>query len=49
VIGEPLEVHTHTDAGVTVARPVGELGAFNASQFRTAMEPITSASRLVIT
>jgi anti-sigma B factor antagonist len=43
-----VEVHTNGDGDVTVAHPVGDLDAFNASEFRSRMEPIASSPRLVI-
>jgi len=46
--GAALDISTDMDGGVTVAHPVGELDAFNASEFRVAMEQVTSSSRLVI-
>jgi anti-sigma B factor antagonist len=44
----PIDIRTDTEGGVTVVHPVGEIDAFNASQFRSAVEPVTSSSRLVI-
>jgi anti-sigma B factor antagonist len=41
-------IHTGTEGGITVSRLVGELDAFNASEFRAAMEPVTSSASLVI-
>jgi anti-sigma B factor antagonist len=41
-------IHTETAGGTTVSHPVGEFDAFNASEFRAAMEAMTSLPRLVI-
>jgi anti-anti-sigma factor len=43
-----IDIPTDIEDGVTISRPVGELDAFNSTQFRTAMEPVTAAPRLVI-
>jgi anti-anti-sigma factor len=45
---EPIDVHTDTERAVTVARPVGEIDAFNASEFRTTLERFAASARLVI-
>jgi anti-sigma B factor antagonist len=38
----------HTDSGLTICRPVGELDAFTVSQFRQALAELASSSRLLI-
>jgi anti-sigma B factor antagonist len=43
-----IEVVADSDDGVTVAHVAGEVDAFNASELRSALEPLTSAPRLVI-
>ncbi len=42
-----LDISTDTDGGLTVAHPSGDLDAFSASQFRTAME-LLGSRQLVI-
>ncbi len=38
----------HTDSGLTICRPVGELDAFTVSQFRQALAELASSSKLLI-
>jgi anti-sigma B factor antagonist len=38
----------HTDSGITICRPVGELDAFTVSQFRQTLAELASSHRLLI-
>jgi anti-sigma B factor antagonist len=38
----------HTDGGITICRPVGELDAFTVSQFRQTLAELASSHRLLI-
>lgn len=43
-----LDIQTEQAGPCTICRPVGELDAFNASQFRLALAAVTAAPQLVI-